>query len=198
MHRTCRSRCAVVVLAWALMGAGAQAFTMVVIDAGHGGKDPGCHWNGLVEKNLCLDVAKRLRDVLEARGVKTVMTRDSDKYLDLSERAAISNRHSGVVFVSIHFNASRNHHISGFEVHNRSKKGLALARHIGKGLEKAVKARRREGDWQDYKVLRETKAAAVLVECGFISNKAEAERCATTGHRQALARGIADGIMMEN
>ena len=186
-----------VTLAWMLFGGleGAQAFSVVVIDAGHGGKDPGCHWNGLTEKDLCLDVAKRLKALLQAHDLKVVMTRNTDTYLDLSERAAISNRQKDAVFVSIHFNASLDRTISGLEVHHRSKNGLELAQSIRDGMSKAVKGRLREGDWQDYKVLRETKATAVLVECGFISHKGEAARCADAEHRQALARGIASGII---
>lgn len=174
---------------------GAQAFTTVVIDAGHGGKDPGCHWNGLLEKDLCLDVAKRLKVLLQARDLKTVMTRSTDRYVDLGERAEISNRQGNAIFVSIHFNASRDRSVSGFEVHHRSKRGSVLASSIENGLARAVPGRRREGDWQDYKVLRETHATAVLVECGFISHKKEAARCSGADHRQALARGIANGIL---
>jgi len=173
----------------------AQAFTTVVIDAGHGGKDPGCHWNGLLEKDLCLDVAKRLKALLQARDMKTIMTRSSDRYVELGDRAAISNRQGNAIFVSIHFNASRDRSISGFEVHHRSKRGVVLASSIERGLDKAVTGRRRGGDWQDYKVLRETQATAVLVECGFISHKKEAARCGSADHRQALAQGIANGIL---
>ena len=173
----------------------ARAFTTVIIDAGHGGKDPGCHWNGLVERVLCLDVARRLNTILQARDLKTVMTRTSDVYVELSERAAIANRYSDAIFVSIHFNASRDHSISGIEVHHRSKAGLVLAGCIKEGMSKAVKGRLRDGDWQDYKVLRETHATAVLVECGFISHPGEAARCADPDHRRALAQGIAKGIL---
>lgn len=171
------------------------AFTTVVIDPGHGGKDPGCVWNGLYEKTLCLDVAKRLRELLREKEMRVVMTRDTDRFLELHERAVISNRLENAIFVSIHFNAARDRGISGFEVHYRSPRGKKLAGAIGDGINKAVKTHRREGDWQDYKVLRETKATAVLVECGFISHKGEAERCGTRAHRQALARGIAAGIL---
>ncbi len=177
------------------LGGKCLAFTTVVIDPGHGGKDPGCVWNGMYEKTLCLDVAKRLRDLLREKELRVVMTRESDRFLELHERAVISNRQENAVFVSIHFNAARDRSISGFEVHFRSPRGRELAQAIGNGISKAVKTRRREGDWQDYKVLRETRATAVLVECGFISHKGEAGRCGTPAHRQALAKGIAAGIL---
>lgn len=182
---------------WLMMmwGQAASAFTVVVIDAGHGGKDPGCVWNGLYEKTLCLDVARRVQKLLNGHGLRTVMTRSSDEYLELSARTAISNRQEGAIFVSIHFNASRDRSVAGFEVHYRSKTGAILARSVESGLAKEARGKKREGDWQDYKVLRQTKATAVLVECGFLSNKSEAARCSDPDHRQSLARGIANGIL---
>ena len=184
-----------VIAIWAFAGAAAKGFDVVVIDPGHGGKDPGCSWNGLAEKNLCLDVAKRLQKELATQGMKAVLTRSTDTFVELGDRAAISNRNDNAVFVSIHFNACRDRSISGFEVHHRSKSGLTLAHSIEDAMAKTIKGKKRDGDWEDYKVLRQTKATAVLVECGFISNKAEASRCDDPDHRQAIAKGIANGIL---
>lgn len=96
-------------------GAEALRFTTVVIDAGHGGKDGGSVWNGLVEKKLCLDVAKRVEAGLKSSAVKTVMTRRTDAFVELEQRARLANRVSSAVFVSIHFNGSRRTIISGGE-----------------------------------------------------------------------------------
>jgi N-acetylmuramoyl-L-alanine amidase len=170
------------------------AFETVVIDAGHGGKDPGCGWNGLVEKRLCLDVAQRLNEALKAKGLKTVMTRTMDTYVELSDRAAKANRYSRAVFVSIHFNATRDRSVKGFQTHYRSERGKALAASIQAAMKKSVPGISRGIDWEDYKVLRETKGTAVLVECGFISNKSEASNCGSAKHRQSLANAIASGI----
>ena len=115
----------VMVLCW-LAGL-LPAFDTVVIDAGHGGKDPGSVWKPHYEKTLCLDVAKRLNTALKARGFKTVMTRTDDTYVELSERAVIANKHPGAIFVSIHFNANRDRTVRGFETHYRSDKGKVLA-----------------------------------------------------------------------
>lgn len=78
---------------------------LVVIDPGHGGRDEGAAANGIVEKELTLDLARRVRAILAARGVKVRLTRDGDVYVPLSRRAEIANELGAAVFVSIHANA---------------------------------------------------------------------------------------------
>ncbi|MBX7209457.1 MAG: N-acetylmuramoyl-L-alanine amidase [Verrucomicrobiaceae bacterium] len=170
-------------------------FSTVVIDAGHGGRDGGAVWNGLLERNLTLDVAKRLDAALRARGVRTLMTRRSDTTVELSTRAVIANRCRSAVFVSIHFNACRDRSASGIETHYRSARGKELALSVQRSLDKRVTGINRNVSYADYKVLRETRMPAVLVECGFISNKKEARLCASPAHRQKLAEAIATGIL---
>ena len=172
----------------------AQAFTTVVIDAGHGGKDPGGYWYGTTEKRLCLDVARRLQTALEAKGFKTVMTRTTDVYVELEDRAAKANRYGNAIFVSIHFNASLDRSISGFETHYRSSNGRLLAQSIQSSMDRAIPGTNRGIHYRDYKVLRATKATAALVECGFISNQREYANCNSPAHRQKLANAIASGI----
>jgi N-acetylmuramoyl-L-alanine amidase len=90
----------------------------IVIDAGHGGHDPGAHGNGINESELVLDVALRARAILAARpGVDVVMTRDTDVFIPLEERTAIANRQSADLFLSIHANASRNSKAHGIETY---------------------------------------------------------------------------------
>ncbi len=170
-------------------------FSSVVIDAGHGGKDGGSVWNGLVEKKLCLDVAKRVEAGLKSRGVKTVMTRRTDTFVELAQRARIANRVPSSVFVSIHFNGSRRTIISGGEVYYRSTRGRILASSVSRSIKNRVTGGTRGIFHADYKVLRETRMPAVLVECGYISNKREAQRCADPAHRQKLADAIVSGLL---
>src|SRR4029434_9327867 len=80
----------------------------IVLDAGHGGHDPGAHGSGINEAELVLDVAQRLQKLLDKAGVDVVMTRDSDVFIPLEERTAIANREGADLFLSIHANASRN------------------------------------------------------------------------------------------
>lgn len=180
-----------------LSGAWAQAipFSTVVIDAGHGGKDGGTAWNGLVEKNLCLDTALRLQKVLKAKGIRTVMVRTSDKTVELEDRARLANRYSSSVYVSIHFNASLNKAVSGFETYYRSPRGRVLALSVQRQLDLQLKGINRGVAPAEWKVLKETRMPAILVECGFISNLTESRRCGSAAHRQDLAQAIADGLL---
>jgi N-acetylmuramoyl-L-alanine amidase len=170
-------------------------FSNVVIDAGHGGKDGGSVWNGLIEKKLCLDVAKRVEAGLKSRGLKTTMTRRADTFVELSQRARLANRIPSSIFVSVHFNGSRKTLISGGEVYYRSARGRVLASAISRSIKSRVTGGTRGIFHGNYKVLRETQMPAVLVECGYLSNKREAARCATPTHRQKLADAIVNGIL---
>lgn len=170
-------------------------FSTVVIDAGHGGRDGGSVWNGLVEKKLCLDVAKRVETALKSKGLKTVMTRRSDTFVELGQRARLANRVPSSIFVSIHFNGSRKTTISGGEVYYRSARGKWLASAISRSIKSRAAGGSRGIFYADYKVLRETQMPAVLVECGYLSNKREALRCADPSHRQKLADAIVSGLL---
>ena len=89
----------------------------VVIDAGHGGHDPGTFHFGLKEKHLALDIAKRLRTQLQEVGLDVVMTRQTDQFIPLSSRPGLANRLHADLFVSIHINPNRNRRVSGIEVY---------------------------------------------------------------------------------
>ncbi len=97
------------------------AIKTVVIDAGHGGKDPGCVSKDrkLYEKNVTLDIACKLRDKIREAypGVKVVLTRDSDRFVELGDRAAIANKANANLFISIHINASRSTSANGYSTH---------------------------------------------------------------------------------
>ncbi len=99
-------------------GAGKIKLQKVVIDAGHGGNDPGAIGkNDLREKDVNLDVAKKLSALLRAEGVQTVLTRATDNFIPLSTRVSIANKSGADLFISIHSNANRSRSLSGFEVY---------------------------------------------------------------------------------
>ncbi len=137
----------------------------------------------------------RVETGLKARGLKTVMTRRTDTFVELGQRARIANRSSSSIFVSIHFNGSRKTSIAGSEVYFRSPRGRGIATSISRSLQSGVSGSVRGAFYADYKVLRETEMPAVLVECGYLSNKREARRCADPGHRQKLADAIIRGLL---
>ena len=166
-----------------------------MIDPGHGGKDGGCAWNGLVEKKLCLDTALRLERMLKAKGLRVIMTRRSDIFIGLEGRARLANRYSKAVFVSIHFNASKIRSRSGMEVFYRSAKGKVLAASILRKMDNNLKGVNRGVSHNKFKVLTDTLMPAVLIECAYLSNLTEARRCASSAHRQELAESIAAGIL---
>ncbi len=112
----------------------------VVIDAGHGGHDPGAHGNGVQEAELTLDVALRLSKLLEKQpGVEVVMTRSTDEFIPLEERTAIANRENADLFLSIHANASRNPKARGVETYflnfasNPEAEAVAARENAGSG-----------------------------------------------------------------
>jgi len=105
-------------MAYRRPGAGKIKLTKVVIDSGHGGNDPGAIGrSGLREKDVNLDIAKRLSNLLRAEGVQTVLTRSSDRFIPLSSRVSIANNSGADLFISVHSNAARSRSVSGFEVY---------------------------------------------------------------------------------
>jgi len=177
-------------------------FNAVVIDAGHGGHDSGAlarlgRRSTLAEKALALDVAQRLEQHLSARGLRTVMTRRDDRFIRLDDRVAISNETRNSVFVSIHFNDSRKRYIHGVEVYHNARGTEAMARGILSSLAALPGGKSRGVMVQDFRVLRLSQGPAILVECGFLSNRPEALRCASPAHRERIALAISEAIMAQ-
>jgi N-acetylmuramoyl-L-alanine amidase len=180
-----------------LFGAIAEAarFNTVVIDAGHGGKDKGAFRSGVRESHLTLQTAQRLEKLLKRKGLKTAMTRRSDVFVSLGSRVAIANRHRSAVFVSIHFNACTDSRYRGVETFYAGPAGSKLARAIQTRLASRLKTQNRGVKQRSFKVLRQTKCPAVLVECGFLSHGSERARCRSAAYQQTAAQAICDGIM---
>jgi N-acetylmuramoyl-L-alanine amidase len=171
----------------------------VVIDAGHGGHDRGgIPGQRIAEKDMTLDVALRLRNVLSANGIPVVMTRSSDVFVPLGGRVAIANSYRNAVFVCIHFNATGRSGASGIETYFYSRDSLPLASaihyYVTGGAPSANRGVRRRG----YYVLRKTSIPAVLVECGFLTNPTEGAYAQSASYRQKLADEIAAGIRGRN
>ena len=172
-----------------------RSFNTVVIDAGHGGKDSGAVKCGIAEKVAALDVAQELNRKLRAAGFNTVMTRNGDYFVELNERAAISNRQTNAIFVSIHFNDSRKRRISGVDAYFNSAAAEPIAARIEKNLSKIATARGIHH--ANYRVLRLNHYPAVLVECGFLSNGREAGQAKREDYREKIAALIAEAIIAQ-
>jgi N-acetylmuramoyl-L-alanine amidase len=115
----------------------------VAIDPGHGGKDPGTiSRSGFKEKDLNLTVSKYLKEELERKGFKVVLTRSRDVYLTLQERVEIAKKHNADIFISIHGNANRAYHMKGMEIYYLSPSRL-------KSHERAVNLAKEEGVWPE-------------------------------------------------
>ncbi|SIS82537.1 N-acetylmuramoyl-L-alanine amidase [Salimicrobium salexigens] len=173
----------------------------VAIDPGHGERDPGASANGIVEKELVLDVSKKTRKFLENAGMDVVMTRQSDWYPSLSGRVAIAERNNATEFVSIHANAASEgangvetfYYASGMS--GREFNSYKLAKFINERLYKEMDMTDRGVKNGNFHVIRETSLTAVLTEIGFLTNKGDAGKLKTQHYREAAARAIALGVM---
>jgi len=197
-HRLFFALAALVAVFGASPGLHAQfRFNTVVIDAGHGGKDPGTMWYHRVEKHLALDVAKRVETGLRALGIKTVMTRRTDTFVELDQRARLANKVPNSIFVSVHFNADgKDFGKNGAEMHYYGSRGLYLGQRLDAAFDKHVKLGcRKLVQRKRLVVLRETKAPAVLVECGYLTHRTNSWLCSLASHRQAVANAIVAGIL---
>jgi N-acetylmuramoyl-L-alanine amidase len=171
----------------------------VVIDAGHGGHDRGgIPGQRVAEKDMTLDVAQRLRNVLSASGYRVVMTRDSDVFVPLGTRVAIANSYRNAIFVCIHFNATKRAGASGIETYFYSRDSLPLASAVHYFVTGGAPSSNRGVRRRGYYVLRRTNVPAVLVECGFLTNPTEAAYAQTASYRQKLAEEIAAGVRGRN
>lgn len=169
---------------------------VVAIDPGHGGKDPGAIGaTGLVEKDVVLDVGLRLRDALRRQGVRAVMTRESDVFVDLADRVPIALRAGATVFVSVHANATTRGVIRGVETYYLKPDSVLLATLIQEELGRSVGIPDRGIRTANFKVLRDSPIPAVLVEVGYLTNLEDEALLRTPAFRQRVAEAIGRGVV---
>lgn len=183
----------------------------VVIDAGHGGDDPGkIGINGSKEKDINLEIAKLLQGYLEAEGIKVVMTRETDEGLydrdagnkkvrDMKKRIAIIDETNPRVTVSIHQNSFPEEYVHGAQVfyYSQSKQGKLLAEYVQGSLKKLVdpENKRQTKANDSYYLLKKTGVPIVIVECGFLSNSEEAVKLGDEDYRDRIAWAVHMGIL---
>lgn len=173
----------------------AGRFSKVVIDPGHGGHDNGGKIGNVFEKFLAFDVSLRLERYLNGKGIRTELTRRGDVFIPLGDRAAQANRSSGSIFVSIHFNWVSYGGPSGTETFYCGSNGFPLANAIQSSIAAGLGTPNRGVKFARYKVIRDCRVPAALMEGGFISTAKERSRILDPKYRQRLAELIGDGIL---
>lgn len=174
-----------------------KVMVKITIDAGHGGHDPGAIGLGLREKDLTLTIALKTRDILQKEypNVSVKMTRTTDVYLTLAQRARIANVWGADLLLSIHINATP----SGFGYEdfiyvNASHKAIDVQNAVNKEVVKATGWRNRGKKRKNLQVLRDSKMAAILTESGFIDNPDDSKLLKDDAFLDKVARGHVNGL----
>ncbi|MCM3711733.1 N-acetylmuramoyl-L-alanine amidase [Sporosarcina luteola] len=174
---------------------------IIVIDAGHGGKDPGATSNKLSEKTVVLKVAKLVEAKLKNAGAKVLLTRSDDTFLSLEQRTAYAKKHYAETFVSIHVNAAGSSAAKGAEVfydsstNPNAKESKLLASKIQSNLVKNANMSDRGVKDQRFYVIRNNNVAAVLVELGFITNPDDFKKLSSEQYMELYAEAIYQGLV---
>lgn len=170
---------------------------VVVIDAGHGGHDPGAVVAGVQEKDINLTLALLVQKKAQAYGLKVVLTRTTDVYVDLVERVRMAEAVGAALYVSIHANYHRDPKVCGVETWvdtNANSESLRLAQALQSAVVAATGAQDR-GVRRQTLYLRHTELPTALVEVGYLSCPAEREKLRDPAHQNKIAEGIIAGIL---
>lgn len=214
----CALVCVIIIFSSNMTGASAQSSyaseegspVTVIIDAGHGGEDGGTQSrDGLLEKDLNLDIAKRLSLIFSQNGVNVIMTRSDDrllydkngdykgrkKALDAQARLNIASEDPNAIFISIHQNYFSSSQYSGLQVwySGNDNRSMELAQYIQSGVKNTLQPnnnRQIKLAGSNIYLLEHIKNPAVLIECGFLSNPEEAKRLSDPTYRQNLSEVI--------
>jgi N-acetylmuramoyl-L-alanine amidase len=175
----------------------AKPKALIVVDAGHGGSDPGAMSAGLREKDINLAVALKVADLLEQRGIGVLLTRQQDQYPSLEERADLANRRNADLFVSIHTDSNPDRSRQGFTVFVARAASAAANRAAG-DISQAMAATGADSHGireADYKVLVNTSCPAVLVEIAHLTNVQDVARLRDSAWQNRVAQAIVTGIL---
>ncbi len=167
----------------------------IVIDAGHGGTDVGATREGIYEKDITLDIAKRLETILKKKGFNVLMVRSNDVYVSLQDRVSFTEDNHGDLFVSIHVNSSVTPEGVGLETHYYTPQSYDFAQIVHKEFACAINSKDRGLFKSKFYVINHTTCPSILVETGFISNLEERKELLTTQRKQKTAEAIAKGIL---
>ncbi|MFB2978518.1 N-acetylmuramoyl-L-alanine amidase [Microseira sp. BLCC-F43] len=183
---------------WSMLSSRNDGRMVVVIDAGHGGRDPGAIGiGGLREVDVITPIALQVASQLEQQGIQVVLTRRGDYFVDLAPRVQIAKRANADLFVSIHANAvnRRRPDVNGIEVYHFGR-GEDLARTIHASILQSVNIGDRGVRRARFFVLRNNPMPAVLVEVGFVTGDIDAPKLSDPAFRSQMADAIARGILL--
>jgi N-acetylmuramoyl-L-alanine amidase len=176
---------------------------LIVIDPGHGGSDTGAMHNGLVEKDLTLNISERLKSVLLARGWQVKLTRESDvdvyapndsAHDELQARCDVANNNGARLFISVHVNSFTSSGLNGTTVYYYKASDYGLARAVHERLASSLPTSDDGVQKANFYVIHHTAAPAILVETAFLSNPTDAAYLRSPAFLQKVAVGIADGV----
>lgn len=172
---------------------------LVIVDAGHGGYDGGAEANGLLEKDLNLEISYKLKDELILRGYTVYLTRPNDEFVGLNERASLANRQDDpVCLISIHQNSldEEEGSASGLEAWTYNREGcIELGEAVAEAVSQKTGTRNRGTRTRtNLVVTSKTTMPAIIFECGYVTDAQEAVKLADDEYQTAIAEGIVDGI----
>ncbi|HZK57704.1 MAG TPA: N-acetylmuramoyl-L-alanine amidase [Clostridia bacterium] len=171
----------------------------ICIDPGHGGSDPGATGpTGLREKDINLNIATNIGQILRRHGISTILTRQNDSRVELADRVKMANNDRVDYFISIHANSASNPAATGTETFAfpNSDTGIKLASVIQRSLVNEINLADRGVKHKDFFVLKNTEMPAVLVEVAFINNPKEEKLLRDQNFLDKAAIGISEGILM--
>ena len=177
---------------------------IVVIDAGHGGHDPGkVGVNDALEKDINLQIAQKVKKHLEKNGIQVIMTREDDvmedtKLEDMKKRVALINEIKPAITVSIHQNSYSDASVKGAQVFYYA--GSEVSKEVASLMQEELRKVDTENTRQiksnsDFYMLKKTEVPTIIVECGFLSNPGEAEKLTSEEYQEEMAQAICSGIM---
>ena len=189
--------------------AGEEEQIHIILDAGHGGSDPGkVGVNGVLEKDINLSIVKKVQILLEKEGITVYLTRDSDKRVsqsgeefskseDMKERVKLINKINPQLVVSVHQNSYPSEEVKGGQVfyYQTSEESKRYAEILQEAIRTVDANNNRQAKGNDtYYLLKKTKIPTIIVECGFLSNWEEAEKLSKETYQEEMAQAIVNGI----
>ncbi|MDO4671174.1 MAG: N-acetylmuramoyl-L-alanine amidase [Aerococcus sp.] len=168
----------------------------IVIDAGHGGEDPGAiaQDNTTYEKNMTMNTANATKAALEAAGAKVIMTRSDDTFVELADRAKIANDNQVDAFISFHYDSAEEKTASGTTLYYYQDSSIPLVKTLQAQLLEQGPLPNTGFDYANYQVLRESKMVATLIELGYMSNPSDVKVFNQDSYYKKIAKAVVDGL----